>query len=89
MTERRFCQCLLDSNAEAFNYLDRFSFHFSKEKKIVKQLLTELTDVELASGTPRNREYQSRTKTVKSEWVLSSMEKITMAWCPLSTSNSS
>lgn len=88
MTER-FCQGSPDSKAEAFNYLNRFSFHFSKEKRIVKQLLTELTDVELASGTPRNREYQSRTETLKSGWVLSSMEKITRAWCPLSTSNSS
>lgn len=67
MTERRLCQGLPASKAEAFNYLDRFSFHFSKEKRILKQLLTELTDVELASGTPRNREYQSKTETLK--WV--------------------
>jgi hypothetical protein len=39
MTERRCYLGLPDSKAEASNYLDGFSFHLSKEERMVKYLL--------------------------------------------------
>lgn len=47
MTERRHYLGLPGSKAEVFNYLDRFSFHVSKEERVVKYLLAELSHVEL------------------------------------------